>query len=144
MRLRYARGLLDLVSGRPETALSAFRAAERLAGLLVTEHTLARRLRAHTLQTLARLGQKQRAEQALASMDGPERDSGPMRNAIAVLRLAEDDPKAATAALGHGCSRTISRTRASSAPRARADSMSGWRRWESPEERSTMPSLPRR
>ena len=29
MRLRYARGLLDLVSGRPEAALSAFRAAER-------------------------------------------------------------------------------------------------------------------
>ena len=31
MRLRYARGLLDLISGRPEAALTAFRAAERLA-----------------------------------------------------------------------------------------------------------------
>jgi LuxR family transcriptional regulator, maltose regulon positive regulatory protein len=99
MRLRYARGLLDLVSGRPETALSAFQAAERLARLLVTEHALARRLRAHTLQTLVRLGRIQHAEQTLAAMDGPERDSGPMRNAIAVLRLAQDDPKAATAAL---------------------------------------------
>ncbi len=99
MRLRYARGLLDLVSGRPEAALSAFRAAERLAGLLVTEHALARRLRSHALQTLVRLGQTQRVEQALAAMDGPERDSGQMRNAVAVLRLAQDDPKAATVAL---------------------------------------------
>jgi LuxR family transcriptional regulator, maltose regulon positive regulatory protein len=99
MRLLYARGLLDLVRGRPEAALSAFRAAERLAGLLVTEHVLARRLRSHALQVLVRLGQTQRAEQALAKMGGPERDSGQMRNAIAVLRLAEDDPKAATVAL---------------------------------------------
>jgi LuxR family transcriptional regulator, maltose regulon positive regulatory protein len=99
MRLRYARGLLDLVSGRPEAALSAFRAAERLAGLLVTEHALARRLRSHTLQTLVRLGQTEDAEQALAEMDGPERDSAQIRNALAVLRLAQDDPKAATAAL---------------------------------------------
>jgi LuxR family maltose regulon positive regulatory protein len=99
MRLRYARGLLDLISGRPEAALSSFQAAERLAGLLVTEHTLGGRLRSHTLQTLVRLGLTQRAEQALARMGEPERDSGPMRNAVAVLRLAQDDPKAATAAL---------------------------------------------
>ena len=99
MRLRYARGLLDLLSGRPEAALSAFRAAEQLAGVLVTEHALARRLRSHTLQTLVRLGQTQRAEQALAAMGEEERDSGQMRNATAVLRLAQDDPEAAAAAL---------------------------------------------
>jgi LuxR family transcriptional regulator, maltose regulon positive regulatory protein len=99
MRLRYARGLLDLVSGRPEAALSELQTAERLAGLLVTEHTLARRLRSHTLQTLVRLGQTQRAEQGLAAMNGPERDSGQVRNAVAVLRLARGDPRAATVAL---------------------------------------------
>jgi LuxR family maltose regulon positive regulatory protein len=33
-------------------------------------------------------------------MDGPERDSGEMRIVLAVLRLAQDDPEAATAALG--------------------------------------------
>jgi LuxR family transcriptional regulator, maltose regulon positive regulatory protein len=99
MRLRYARGLLDLVSGRSEAALGAFQAAERLTGLLVSEHALARRLRSHTLQTLVRLGQTQRAEQILAAMGRPEHDSGQMRNAVAVLRLAQDDPKAATAAL---------------------------------------------
>jgi LuxR family transcriptional regulator, maltose regulon positive regulatory protein len=99
MRLCYARGLLEVVSGRPEAALAAFGAAERLAGLLVTEHALARRLRSHVLQTLVRLGQIQRVEQALAEMGGPERDSGQMRNAVAVLRLAQDDPEAATVAL---------------------------------------------
>lgn len=99
MRLRYARGLLDLVSGRPEAALGAFRAAERLAGLLVTEHTLALRLRSHTLQALVRLGQTQRAEQALAEMGEQERGGAQMRNAVAALRLAQDDPKGATAAL---------------------------------------------
>jgi LuxR family maltose regulon positive regulatory protein len=99
MRLRYARGLLAVVTGRPEAALGAFQAAERLAGALVTEHALARRLRSHVLQTLVRLGQAQRVEQALAEMGAPERDSGQMRNAVAVLRLAQDDPKAATVAL---------------------------------------------
>jgi LuxR family transcriptional regulator, maltose regulon positive regulatory protein len=99
MRLHYGRGMLEFVSGRPDAALGAFRAAERLEERLVTEHTLARRLRSHVLQTLVRLGETQRAERALADMRGPERDSGEMRNAAAALRLAQDDPKAATAAL---------------------------------------------
>ena len=99
MRLRYARGLLEIVSGRPEAALAAFRAAERLAGVLVTEHTLARRLRSHVLQALVRLGETQRVEQALAQMGEQEHDSGEMRNAIAVLRLAQNDPEAAAVAL---------------------------------------------
>ncbi|MGH3299396.1 MAG: LuxR C-terminal-related transcriptional regulator, partial [Trebonia sp.] len=99
MRLRYARGLLEFVSGRPEAALGAFRAAERLAGLLVTEHTLARRLRSHVLQALVRLGETQRADKAFAEMGGQERDTGEMRNAMAVLRIAQDDPEAAAAAL---------------------------------------------
>jgi LuxR family transcriptional regulator, maltose regulon positive regulatory protein len=99
MQLAHARGLLEVVSGRPEAALAAFEAAERLARRLVTEHTLARRLRSHALQTLLRVGQAQRVEQALAKMDEPDRDSGPMRNAAAVLGLAQGDPQAATAAL---------------------------------------------
>jgi LuxR family maltose regulon positive regulatory protein len=99
MRLHYARGLLEFVSGRHAAALGAFRTAERLAKVLVTPHTLAMRLRSHVLQTLVRLGKTQRAEQALAEMDEQERDSGEMRNAIAVLRLAQHDPNAATVAL---------------------------------------------
>jgi LuxR family maltose regulon positive regulatory protein len=99
MRLHYARGLLEFVSGRHDAALGAFRTAERLAKVLVTEHTLAMRLRSHMLQTLVRVGETQRVEQALAGMDGQERDSAEMRNAIAVSRLAQDDPQAATVAL---------------------------------------------
>jgi LuxR family maltose regulon positive regulatory protein len=99
MRLHYARGLLDFVSGRYDAALAAFRMAERLAKALVTQHVLAARLRSHVLQTLVRTGETQRAERALAAMDGRERETGEMRNATAVLRLAQDDPSAATAAL---------------------------------------------
>jgi LuxR family maltose regulon positive regulatory protein len=99
MRLRYGRGMLEFVSGRYGAALGAFRSAEQLAKVLVTEHTLARRLRSHVLQTLVRMGETRRAEQALAGMDGQERDSGELRNAIAALRLAQDDPGAAAAAL---------------------------------------------
>ena len=99
VRLRYARGLVEIVSGRPEAALASFRAAERLAALLVTEHALARRLRSHTLQALVRLGETQRVDHALAELARPERDTAELRNALAVLRIAQDDPEAATAAL---------------------------------------------
>jgi LuxR family transcriptional regulator, maltose regulon positive regulatory protein len=99
MRLRYGRGMLEFVSGRHDSALSAFRTAERLAGSLVTPHTLAPRLRSHLLQTLVRTGAAQRVEQALAGLDGPERDRGEIRIAEASLRLAQDDPAAATAVL---------------------------------------------
>jgi LuxR family transcriptional regulator, maltose regulon positive regulatory protein len=100
MRLRYARGLLDLVRGRAEAALNEFGAAGRLAGQLVTEHALARRLRSHTLQAQVRLGQTERAELAVAELAAAERDSAELRNAVAVLRLAQDDPAAASTALG--------------------------------------------
>jgi LuxR family transcriptional regulator, maltose regulon positive regulatory protein len=99
MRLRYARGLFEIVSGRPEAALAPFRAAERLAAQLVTQHALARRLRSHALQAQVRLGETQRVDQALTEMGEQERDSAEMRNVLAVLRIAQDDPEAATVAL---------------------------------------------
>jgi len=100
MRLRYARGLVDLGSGRPEAALAAFQAAEQLAGLLVTEHVMASRLRSHVLQTLMRLGQAQRAGA------DPRRDERPgarqrthaQHRGGAPARPGRD-PKAATVAL---------------------------------------------
>jgi LuxR family transcriptional regulator, maltose regulon positive regulatory protein len=99
MRLLYGRGMLEFVSGRHDAALSAFRAAERLAKPLVTPHTLAPRLRSHLLQTLARQGETRRVEQALADMDRSERERGEIRIAEASLRLAQDDPKAAATVL---------------------------------------------
>jgi len=99
MRLSYGRGMLEFVSGRHDAALRAFRAAERLASSLVTPHTLGPRLRSHLLQALVRTGETRRVEQALAGLDGPERDRGETRIAEASLRLAQDDPTAAAAAL---------------------------------------------
>ena len=99
MRLHYGRGMLEFVSGRHDAALNAFQAAERLAGSLVTPHTLAPRLRSHLLQTLVRTGETQRVEQALADLDGAERGRGEIRLAEASLRLAQDDPTAAVTVL---------------------------------------------
>ena len=99
MRLHYGRGMLEFVSGRHDAALNAFQAAERLAGSLVTPHTLAPRLRSHLLQTLVRTGEIQRVDQTLADLDGAERGRGEIRLAEASLRLAQDDPTAAVTVL---------------------------------------------
>jgi LuxR family transcriptional regulator, maltose regulon positive regulatory protein len=100
MRLTYGRGMLEFACGRHDAALRAFQRAERLSESLVTPHTLALRLRSHLLQTLARRGETQRVEQALDRMGRPERERGEIRIAEASLRLAQGDPKAATAVLG--------------------------------------------
>jgi LuxR family transcriptional regulator, maltose regulon positive regulatory protein len=92
-----ARGMLELARGHDANALAAFRAGARLSGLLVTAHPRGTPMRAHMLQTLIRLGETGRVEQALAGSEETER--GEMRNALAALRLAQDDPQAATAAL---------------------------------------------
>jgi LuxR family transcriptional regulator, maltose regulon positive regulatory protein len=97
--LHYSRGLLELARGRNEETLTALRAAERLAGTLVTPHIFAPMIRVHMLQTLVRLGQTGHVEAALAGGDSRERASAEMRTALASLRLTQHDPQAATAAL---------------------------------------------
>jgi LuxR family maltose regulon positive regulatory protein len=99
MRLHYGRGMIELARGRYPEALAAIRTAERLATLLVTEHTLARRGASHRLQALVRMDETQRVEHVLAEMDAAERDSGEIRIAVAALRLAQDDPEAAIVVL---------------------------------------------
>jgi LuxR family transcriptional regulator, maltose regulon positive regulatory protein len=94
-----ARGMLALARGHQTDALAAFRAAERLAGLLVAEHPAAMLMQAHMLQALVRLGETGLVEQALADLGEEQRERGEMRIAMAALRLAKDDPWAATAAL---------------------------------------------
>ena len=97
--LHYSRGLLELTRGRYEQALSAFEASERLAGTLVTPHTLATYARARMVQALAELGETGRAEAVLAGLDAGERQSAEMRAALASLRLAQHDPQGARTAL---------------------------------------------
>jgi LuxR family maltose regulon positive regulatory protein len=55
--------------------------------------------RAWLLHALVRLGDVDRAERGLVSLSEAERDHGEMRIAAAVLRLAQDDPSAAMAAV---------------------------------------------
>ena len=95
MSLHYARAVLELARGRYQEALTAFGAAEKLAGTLDSPHIHVTSMRSRMLQTLVRLGQTGRAEQALAGLDEDERASAEMRVAAAVLRLATGDPQAA-------------------------------------------------
>ncbi len=114
MGVQYARGQVELARGRAADALSAFRAAERLAGRLPAPHPLARPMRAWIVHALVRLGQTEQAEQVLADLRERDRDRGEMRIAAAVLRLAQDDPHAATVLLG---------------PVLDGSARTGWRSW---------------
>ena len=75
------------------------RPARRLAKLLVTPHVDATKMRANELQALVRLGETAGVEATLAAMDPSERATGEMRNVLAALALAKEDPRAATATL---------------------------------------------
>jgi LuxR family maltose regulon positive regulatory protein len=99
MAVYYVRGLLELARGRDADALTAYQAAERLAGHVAATHYLIPPARTRLLQALMRLGQIERAERALADLGEQDRDRGDLRIATAVLRLAQGDPEAATAAL---------------------------------------------
>src|SRR5258707_6450767 len=77
------RGLLESARSCDEEALAAFRAAELLADLLVTRHTLALHIRAHALQALVRMGESERVEEVLAEMGEQERETAVMRAVIA-------------------------------------------------------------
>jgi LuxR family transcriptional regulator, maltose regulon positive regulatory protein len=97
--LIYVRGLIELAHGRDADALAAFRTTERLAGLLAAPHMLVLPTRARLLQALVRLGDTERAEQALAGLGESDRERGEIRVAESALRLAQGDPQAAVAAL---------------------------------------------
>jgi LuxR family transcriptional regulator, maltose regulon positive regulatory protein len=93
------RGRLELASGRDADALAAFEAAGRLAGRLPAPRLLVTQMRAWLLCALVRLGDTERAEQALAGLIEHDRDSPETVIATAALRLAQDDAEAAAAAL---------------------------------------------
>jgi LuxR family transcriptional regulator, maltose regulon positive regulatory protein len=97
--LHYARGHLELVRGRDAEALADYRSAERLARQLATPHALATRMRGQLLHALVRLGETKQAAQAIAAMSRQEQESAAVRTALAALRLAQNDPQAATTAL---------------------------------------------
>jgi LuxR family transcriptional regulator, maltose regulon positive regulatory protein len=91
----YVRGQFELGRGRVAAALAAFQTAQRLAG----PHPLGRPLRAWLLHAMVSPGDREQAEQILAGLHERDRDRGEIRIATAVLRLAQEDPNAASAAL---------------------------------------------
>jgi LuxR family maltose regulon positive regulatory protein len=99
LAVEHFRGLLELGRGRTREALAAFRAAEQPAGRLTEPHLLTTRRRALVPDVLVRLGELERAAQAIAEFSEEERDSGEIRITIAMLRLAQADPSGATAVL---------------------------------------------
>ena len=97
--IRYVRALLELARGRDQEVLATFEAAERLSRLLDAPDWPLMRARALRLHALVRLGEFGRAEQDIAEIGEQGRPSGEIRMALAALRIAQDDPHAATVAL---------------------------------------------
>src|SRR5215469_5287191 len=99
LAIRSQRGLLELARGRDADALAAFQAADRLSVRLAEPSLMVLPNRSFLVRTLVRLGEAERAEQALARLSDHDRDSGEMRISLGALRLAQNDPRAAIAAL---------------------------------------------
>jgi LuxR family maltose regulon positive regulatory protein len=97
--IRYVRALLELARGRDQEVLATFQATERLSRLLDAPDWPLMRTRALRLHALVRLGETGRAEQDIAEIGDQGGASGEIRMALAALRIAQDDPRAATAAL---------------------------------------------
>ena len=95
----HLRGALELARGHYADALAAFGAAGRQAEFLVSPHPLTTQMRSLMVHTLLRAGETEAAEQALAEMDEQQRETGEMSTAVAALRLAQHDPRAALAVL---------------------------------------------
>jgi LuxR family maltose regulon positive regulatory protein len=97
--VRYARGLLELTRGRDADALAAFQTIDRLAGRVAEPNLIVSAGRSLLVQCLVRLGETERAEQAIAALGDQDHNDGKMRISLATLRLAQDNPRAAVAAL---------------------------------------------
>jgi LuxR family maltose regulon positive regulatory protein len=96
---RYVRALLELARGRDHEVLATFQSAERLARLLEAPDWPLLRARALRLHALIRLGETGAAEQDITGTGEHGQLSGEIRMALAALRIAQNDPRAATAAL---------------------------------------------
>ena len=91
-------GMLQAGRGRHHEALEEFSAAEHLRSQLEGSHALASQVTGWMLATQARLGLPGEARAYLAALDDERASSGEIRNARAVISLAEGDPAAALAA----------------------------------------------
>ena len=94
-----ASGMLQAGRGRHHEALEEFGAAEYLGSQLADSHALASRVTGWLLATQARLGMTGEARATIAALDDERASSGEIRNARAVICLAEGDPAGALGAL---------------------------------------------
>jgi LuxR family maltose regulon positive regulatory protein len=92
-------GILHAGRGRHQEALEELSAAEDLGSQLAESQALGTRTTRWLVATQARLGRPGEARACLAALDDERASSGEMRNARAVICLAEDDPAAALAAV---------------------------------------------
>ena len=97
--LHQTAGVLHAGRGRHHEALEEFSAAEHLASQLADSHALASRVTGWLLATQARLGRPGEARAALAAPDDEWVSSGEIRNARAVICLADGDPAGALSVL---------------------------------------------
>ena len=97
--LHLATGRLHAGRGRHHEALEELRAAEHLQSQLAGPHALANQVTGWMLATQARLGQAGQARASLAALTDEQANAGEIRNARAVICLAEGDPAGALGAL---------------------------------------------
>ena len=97
--LHQTAGVLHAGRGRHHEALEEFGAAEHLASQLADPHTLASRVTGWLLATQARLGMTGEARALLAALEDERASSGEIRNARAVICLADGDPAGALSVL---------------------------------------------
>jgi LuxR family transcriptional regulator, maltose regulon positive regulatory protein len=100
MLFQVVGGLLEIARGRVEVALAALRAAGRLpGGLLIAAHPVTTEARAFLLHVLVRRGETAQADAALTETAEEDRERPGTRTALAALRLAQENPRAAAEAL---------------------------------------------
>ena len=97
--LHQTAGMLHAGRGRRHEALEEFGVAEDLASQLEASQALASQMTGWLLAAQARLGRSGEARALLAALDDERASSGEIRNALAVICLAEGDPAGALGAL---------------------------------------------
>ena len=94
-------GILHAGRGRHHEALQEFSAAEYLGSQLADSHALASQVTGWMLATQARLGMPGEARAAIAALADERASSGEIRDALAVICLAQGDPAGALGAVQH-------------------------------------------
>jgi LuxR family maltose regulon positive regulatory protein len=97
--LHQGGGTLRAGQGRHREALEKFSVAERLRSRLDGSHALENQVTGWLLATLARLDRTGEARELLAALDRTRAAAGEIRDAAAVIHLAEGDPAGALAAV---------------------------------------------